>query len=1459
MPIFSEAQTCPSIKDAIGNENVTIGCGYPLSSNGCATLKVDFPAINYTGTYNDAQKITYAPLGSLNQGTPIGIYEDDKFIKKIDFSTLGNIPFMFSFYGKIYDSVLVSSNGFITFDNNLNEGDFSTADIVGQTIPSTYLPKSSVFGVFQDLNFKGQNGAEIYYRVEGKAPCRKLIINFYKGVITGTNQVVSSQIVLHEFTNIVDVFVENKPIADASAKVKEALIGITDEFGNGISPTNRNTGVWAANKEGYRFTPSGNSINPSRIIWSGSSTQALPTCFNLNHCETPICSTKDETILATAYYNLPDGSILKYSDDIDVTFEADFPKAKDFIKIICDGSSTTYLQSDINPDLTIHGTAISSFVFKYYTNYADALNGNSNFLNSSLLLDLTQKYFVRIESKANPKCFTISNFSFATVSNSILKNSVEICDANNDGFENNFTLSKLNCQLFSSSFKPLKIEYLINNVPVTTANITSSTVLYVRVTTPDCGVKTYGPIIVQFTSAPSIISSPITFTSENEICDIITNDNRQFIEPFEWEKEMKDRGIVFTNDTNVVKTKFYLTENNAKNDVGELTTIKEGLLANDYTYDMFARVEYSEQDCKGACYSVVKFSAKVKFSNIILNVTDNDADSVADSPLIFDTENADVYICYNGNFSSNLKDEAEKIIKLVSPISGVTITYHETYQEANDDTNTGLTNLDITIPNNVITKTYLVRYALGKDCYVVKPLVYHIILPNAEKKNIEVCTNDINVPVAVTLSLYNKTILGSQATQNPPPTVIYYDQDPVTNPSANVITTLLVSKTPIIIYAKVISNLVGVCDKVHPIEFKLVAIEGIIAEKVPIKITCDNLNDGVEYINLKDYEKNIVNDPSQYIFTYYYGYSASQNTFNTQITSNLTNFKVNKNVTIYVKISRTGTECYRKAELNITFDIQSIPQIKLNSAVLIACSSSQTVTFNLEKSITQLYDISNPDFATFITSVRYYEKESDAIAGNNNNIVNYTNYNLFSTTPTKIIYARYDSSYGCYNVAPIKLRIIDSLKFKNNISHTLCDDNLDGKYTFDLRTWLDSITKDTDANNDLLTDSEVNQAAIYSFYRSIGDMNAGIKLDASQEKNYTVNPQNPIVIIKAEIDLCSTYQIINFVLNPSKPTQYFVIDDICDAGNDGIETMDLTQFESQMKVTDETFKYYNSLADLYGGSNEISSPSVFTANINITKKVYVKVSSSTDCPWLAEISLTLNPVPDFKIPNYYVCPGQALHNLSPNFSAYHIVSYEWQDAQGNVISTTDTASTLPAGKYKLKVTTNKGCIYITTFEVIEKEVPIIEKLIAQNNSYTVIASGSKKIFYSTEGINWQESNVFNSLPVGRVTFYVKFEGENCIGETREGIILKIINSFSPNGDGVNDIWEVEVTHNVGDKAILKIYDRYGVLIYEQEESDKVFWNGTSKGRKVITDTYWYHLELADGRHYEGYIFLKNRE
>ena len=199
---------------------------------------------------------------------------------------------------------------------------------------------------------------------------------------------------------------------DVSATVRESLIGINNASGNGIAPINRNTGIWSATQEAYRFSPSGNVIKPQRIIWSGSATQALPTAFNTNYSSIDLCSVQNETITATAYYTLSNGVVITHSDDIQITFDPSYPQAKDFVKPVCNSLTNIFYQADINPDLTIHGTAISPFVFKYYLDGADAFAGNANFLDASLPLDVTQKYFVRVESATNASCFTISNLSF---------------------------------------------------------------------------------------------------------------------------------------------------------------------------------------------------------------------------------------------------------------------------------------------------------------------------------------------------------------------------------------------------------------------------------------------------------------------------------------------------------------------------------------------------------------------------------------------------------------------------------------------------------------------------------------------------------------------------------------------------------------------------------------------------------------------------------------------------------------------------------------------------------------------------------------------------------------------------------------------------------------------------------------------------------------------------------------
>ena len=75
--------------------------------------------------------------------------------------------------------------------------------------------------------------------------------------------------------------------------------------------------------------------------------------------------------------------------------------------------------------------------------------------------------------------------------------------------------------------------------------------------------------------------------SIHEICDIISSSNPIYIEPFEWEKELKNRGIVFLMTQMFLKLAFFETEENALQNVNPLDFIREGLELQDYTYDLF--------------------------------------------------------------------------------------------------------------------------------------------------------------------------------------------------------------------------------------------------------------------------------------------------------------------------------------------------------------------------------------------------------------------------------------------------------------------------------------------------------------------------------------------------------------------------------------------------------------------------------------------------------------------------------------------------------------------------------------------------------------------------------------------------------------------------------------------------------------------------------------------------------
>ena len=82
----------------------------------------------------------------------------------------------------------------------------------------------------------------------------------------------------------------------------------------------------------------------------------------------------------------------------------------------------------------------------------------------------------------------------------------------------------------------------------------------------------------------------------------------------------------------------------------------------------------------------------------------------------------------------------------------------------------------------------------------------------------------------------------------------------------------------------------------------------------------------------------------------------------------------------------------------------------------------------------------------------------------------------------------------------------------------------------------------------------------------------------------------------------------------------------------------------------------------------------------------------------------------------------------------------------------------------------------------------------------------------------------------------------------------IPNTFSPNGDGINDKWIIEYLDTYPNCRV-KVFTRNGQLVFESR-GYKTPWNGTINGKTLPIDTYYYIIEPENGRKpVTGYITI----
>lgn len=70
--------------------------------------------------------------------------------------------------------------------------------------------------------------------------------------------------------------------------------------------------------------------------------------------------------------------------------------------------------------------------------------------------------------------------------------------------------------------------------------------------------------------------------------------------------------------------------------------------------------------------------------------------------------------------------------------------------------------------------------------------------------------------------------------------------------------------------------------------------------------------------------------------------------------------------------------------------------------------------------------------------------------------------------------------------------------------------------------------------------------------------------------------------------------------------------------------------------------------------------------------------------------------------------------------------------------------------------------------------------------------------------------------------------------------IYISNAFTPNNDGINDLWEIK-NLEIFEKFSLNVYNRWGQLIFATNNPENK-WDGTFNGKELPTGSYIYVLK-----------------
>jgi len=284
-----------------------------------------------------------------------------------------------------------------------------------------------------------------------------------------------------------------------------------------------------------------------------------------------------------------------------------------------------------------------------------------------------------------------------------------------------------------------------------------------------------------------------------------------------------------------------------------------------------------------------------------------------------------------------------------------------------------------------------------------------------------------------------------------------------------------------------------------------------------------------------------------------------------------------------------------------------------------------------------------------------------------------------------------------------------------------------------------------------------------------------------------------------------------------------------------------------------------------GFTSTAQNPIIPNATTAMTGNYTVNVSANS-CDAAATINVRVLPpvLPALNIQSATICEGNAIQLVASGGTAYL-----WQPALGlsDPQAPNPIASPTQTTTYRVRIS-NSACA-----ETLEVNIKVNKNAFAdagedrkiisgQSVSLNGKVSGEDFTYYWTPADYLDDPTKLNPVasPPTDITYTLHtISNLGCINGIDEVFVkvypkIVIPNTFSPNGDAVNDTWNIPAASAFA-SPVLKISNRNGQLVYESKGPFKP-WDGKFKGKDLPPAPYYYTIYFnEDFKMFSGWVML----